>query len=119
MVACIEEDDVTKPWKEYVARPEPYFGWEDTGNSWKSHTGGTIHQLNVTSLQWLNSSVVEIVGAPGDPSVWHHEVLVIEPRVNKHRNTVMLYATGGCNSRGPVSHNDKEVIALDLAAFET
>ena len=60
IVACtenffsIEDDDVTKPWKEYVARPEPTFGWEDTGISWKSHTGGTIHKLNVTSLQWLN-----------------------------------------------------------------
>ena len=49
MVACsdglISDEDAKKPWKEYVARPEPTFGWEDSGYTWKSPalTGNTIH----------------------------------------------------------------------------
>lgn len=41
---------MTKPWKDYVGRDEPYYGWEDTGVKWKSKTGGTQYKLNVTSL---------------------------------------------------------------------
>ena len=76
----------------------------------------------MTSLQWLNSSVYDIPESPGDPSVWKHEVIVIEPRVNKHRNAVLVYATGGHNGHNalkpgePIS--DDEVNALDIAAFE-
>ena len=76
----------------------------------------------MTSLQWLNSSVYDVKHANGDPSIWEHEVIIIEPKNNKHRNTVMLYATGGCNGEHALHPNepvkDSEVIALDIGAFE-
>lgn len=124
IVSCTEtfnlevDDDVTKPWKDYVARDEPFYGWEDTGVRWKGHFGGNLYKLNVTSLQWLNSSVYDVMGSPGDPSIWKHEVFIIEPRVNKHRNTILLYATGDCNSDPPDDPGDMELKALEAAAFE-
>lgn len=73
----------------------------------------------MTSLQWLNSSVYTVEGAgERDPSIWQHEVFIMEPRHNKHRNQVLLYATGGCNSDHPDDPGDAEIIALDIAAFE-
>ena len=100
IVACNDSINYTKAWHDYVAKPEPHYGWEDTGTKWDDPiTGSTIYKLNVTSLQWLNSTVydVPIKNFHGDPSIWKHETFVIVPPVIKHRNLIMVWATGGCN----------------------
>ena len=49
IVACqevftpLDNDDVTRPWKEYVGRPEPHFGWEASSTTWKGKAGSTIY----------------------------------------------------------------------------
>ena len=62
--------------------------------------GGKAYKLNVTSLKWLDMDHYKISsGGIGDHSVWKHEVIVIEHRKVKSRNTTLLYlasATAGC-----------------------
>ena len=57
----------------------------------------------------------------GDPSVWKHEVFVIEPATIKHRNTTLFYVTGGCNTNKPILaySDDFEMKIVDLLAFES
>jgi hypothetical protein len=104
-----------------VDKPEPHFGWEDTGISWSDKwTGSTINKLNVTSLQWLNSTVYDIPveNFTGDPSIWKHEVFVIEPPQVVHRNIIMVWATDGCNTYAPTTSSDDEMNAVTAAAYE-
>ena len=98
--------------------------WEDPSITWTdSLTGSTVHYLNVTSLQWLNSSAYSIPetgfnAGGGDPSIWKHEVMVIVPPTVTITNTVVLYATGGCNSGSVTDPSDTEVKVVAAAAYE-
>ena len=116
--------DYTKPWLDYVRRPEEHYGWEEL-NKWQDWaTGSHVWHLNVTSLQWKNNTVYDNPDVVGDGSIWRHDVLVIEPPVVKHRNTMLVWATGSCNSRKmtapPCSFHgfDKELCAIELAAVQ-
>ena len=99
--------DVQKPWLDYVAMPEPSYGWEDTGVWYDTVLGGKAYKLNVTSVKWLDMDRYKVVGGIGDHSVWKHEVIVIEPRKILSRNTTLFYlasATAGCMNDKPITN---------------
>ena len=63
--------------------------------------------MNVTSLQWLNSTVYEVTGVSTDPSIWTHEAIVIVPKEQEFRNISTLYvssAKAGCNDDKPITN---------------
>ena len=100
-------DDYSKPYREYLAAPEPFYGWEEK-MKFTTLLGGTAHKLNVTSLQWLDESIYKVKDSPGDSSVWKHEVFVIEPATVKHRNATIFYIASlqhDCLDSDPITGN--------------
>lgn len=94
------------PLDDYVSKPEPVFGWVDTGLRVTGMlSGGTAHILNVTSLQWMDET--RAVGPQG--AVWSHMVAMIVPDDLRIRNVSMAVLTGGCNEKpnDPPKHDEE------------
>jgi PhoPQ-activated pathogenicity-related protein len=103
------------PLDEYVSSPEPAYKWEKLNDAtFKSALGNTVHVLNVTSLDWLDSSRAQ--GVSG--TTWTHLVYVVIPKEIKYYNVSNAYITGGDNRHpnkvaGPT---DEDVLLTDALA---
>ena len=73
------------PLADYLARPEPVFGWRVAGVIDGPGYAGAV--LRLTSQTWLTPEAV-------DRPVWEHWLTVIIPDVVEH-DTAFLYITGG------------------------
>jgi len=103
---------VIAPIDEYVNRPEPVFTWNDTGARVRPLIfGGMGYVINVTSLSWLNTSIVS--GDNG--AVWSHQVVVVVPKVLK-TNTSIIYLTGDCSNPSLPKPDDEELLVVARAA---
>ena len=47
---------IATPLDDFLAREEPAYNWTDTGARIKTAFGNTGYVLNVTSLQWLDTT---------------------------------------------------------------
>jgi hypothetical protein len=62
---------------DYLAEPEAVYKWHELPKlTFQTLSGSTGHILNVTSLEYLDSS--KVYSPKG--SVWNHEVIVLVPK---------------------------------------
>ena len=107
-------EDLQKPLNDYINKEEEVYSWYDTGVSFETALGSTAHRLNLTSLQWLNDTVYEVVGGS---SIWTHEVIVIEPRDLRFTNTSVFYlasAHAGCMHSHPINTSRIDKGTIDV-----
>lgn len=106
------------PLDDYVNRPEKVFNWQDTGVTVKpldGLLGATAYILNVTSLEWLDTTKVS--GPNG--AIWSHQVAVVVPHTVK-TNVSLIYLTGGCNEHpSPPGATDEELLVVARVAQQT
>ena len=83
-----------RPLDAYVSKPEAVYKWRDTGHVISGLIfGGEAHILNVTSLEWMDTT--RAAGPNG--AVWTHQVAVVVPKKITITNISMAVMTGGCN----------------------
>jgi len=102
---------------EYVDTPESVFDWyEVPDQSFLTLMGGRAHVLNVTSLTYLDRSIVEI---PDINNSWTHTVVVIVPHKLEFTNVSVAIMNGDCNKEDnkPPNNKDYMVTAADQLAF--
>lgn len=111
------------PLDTYIRKPEPVFKWRDTGFVIdKMLFGSTAHMLNVTSLEWLDTS--KAIGPNG--AVWTHQVMVVIPKKLTIFNMSTVVLTGSCNAdhgngTGPLPPDAKDeyLTVADNIAYQT
>lgn len=111
------------PLDTYIRKVEPKFAWRDTGVVYdKLIFGSTAHMLNVTSLEWLDTT--KAVGPNG--ALWTHQVLVVIPKKVTITNMSTVVMTGSCNAdRGngtgpsPPDSKDEYLVVADAIASNT
>jgi PhoPQ-activated pathogenicity-related protein len=104
------------PLDTYVNKPDPNYGWSDTGERVNMVTSEG-HLLNLTSQQWLDPSRAHLEHGG---SIWTHQVLTIVPKNLKIKNKGMIYITGGCNEHPSVPKaTDEEPLAINVVATDT
>lgn len=97
--AGLEEitDDFTqdshKIWDSYMEKEEEVYDWFVREPSIKSVNGGTLHFLNVTSLQWMDET--KAYGPNG--ATWSHIVAINVPKNLKHTNISAAMVVNGFN----------------------
>ena len=86
--SVVDTDDKTPPRQlaDYVARPEPEFGWKYVGK--QTTERGEIHQLTLVSQTWQNIR-------------WEHDFIVCRPPKIDYPSHMLLFVTGGRNGRPP------------------
>ena len=76
---------------DYLAEPEAVFSWQEVPElSFQTLAGNTAHILNVTSLEYLDTS--KVYSPKG--SVWDHEVMILVPPEIQHKNISTVYLSG-------------------------
>ena len=103
------------PLDDYVSQPEAVYKWEHLEDKqMTSLFGNKIYVLNVTSLDWLDTSKQTGQGI----SVWSHLVYVAVPHDLKVTNMSMAYITGGDNDDPNKADNifDQDIIMTDTIA---
>lgn len=66
------------PLDEYVEKNEPSYKWEMlTDATFESDNGNTVYVMNVTSLDWLDTS--RAYSSVGLGTTWSHLVYVVVP----------------------------------------
>ena len=108
----------TRPFDDFMNKPEAVYKWADTGVSFTTTFGNTAYMINVTSLQWLDVTKAHVEGG----NTWTHQVAVIVPQGEALaiRNFSFAYMTGGCNSNPSVPDKTSEDIAVaDTVAANT
>ena len=111
------------PLDDYVRKPESVYAWHDTGFVYqKLPFKSTAHMLNVSSLEWLDTS--KAVGPNG--ALWTHQVLVVVPEKVTIFNMSTVVLTGSCNAdRGngtgphPPPADDEYLVVADNIAAQT
>jgi len=113
--------DSESPLDTYMNKPDPHYGWFDTGERVKMALGGTGYLLNVTSQAWRNEDEAYVEHNDGfRTSVWSHQVLVIVPDKLKIRNKAAIYNTGGCNEHpGIPKATDEEPLFMNAVSEQT
>ena len=114
VVECNE--DIQKQFNDYINAPAPEFKWHQTGNTFTTLTGGKAYVLNVTSIQWLDESVYEVIGGS---SLWTHEIVVIVPRDLKYTNVSSIYMASAfhrCNTDKPLTGTTFDIEMADVIA---
>lgn len=107
---------LSTPLDDYVSKPDPNYGWKDTGARVKLLFGGTAHILNVTSQQWLDES--KAVGPNG--ALWTHQVAVVIPKKVRYTNVSVSVLTGGCNENPkPPTATDEYLAVVDRLTDNT
>jgi len=105
---------------DYVNEADPNFKWHHTGTTFKSFEGGTVHVLNITSIQWRNDTDYKIEHGG---SIWTHEVAVIVPRDLETTNMASIYlasAKARCNSDSPLKDSkDFDLEMGDIISADT
>jgi PhoPQ-activated pathogenicity-related protein len=71
--------------KSFMARPEPAFKWEKTGE--ETIDGVTVYDLHMVSQVWQGHT-------------WEHKVQIFRPEKLEYPNHCLIYNTGGNGSRG-------------------
>jgi hypothetical protein len=80
---------------DYLAKPEAVFKWRHLSNlKFKTEKGNTAYVLNVTSLEYLDTS--KVYGPKG--SIWDHEVIIIVPWNILQTNISNVYLSLSCDS---------------------
>ena len=105
MVAATNQTDYSKFLNDYVNDLDPNFKWHDTGRTFKSTEGGTVHVINVTSIQWFDETFYEVVG--GSP-IWSHEVAIVVPNNLEYKNMSSIYLASlnlRCNRSQPMDNS--------------
>lgn len=75
---------------------EPVYKWEKLHNeTYKTPFGSTVHILNVTSLEWLDTTKAS--GPNG--ALWTHLVYVVIPEKLTYKNISLAYITDGKNDK--------------------
>ena len=100
---------------EYLAKPEPVFKWRHIAHmDFKTAHGNQAYILNVTSLEYLDTSKVS--GPKG--SVWDHEVIVVVPKDIVYKNVSTVYLSGSCKSNNGqwIPRVDEDLIVTDEIA---
>lgn len=101
---------------DYINEPTPDFKWHYTGHSFWTLNGNRAYVLNVTTIQWLDESVYEVIGGS---TLWTHEVVVIVPRDLKYTNVSTMYLASAfyrCNTDGPITHTTFDIEVADFIA---
>ena len=113
-VFCVESTVLD----DYLALPEEVFKWQHLPKlTFNTLSGNTAHILKVTSLEYLNTSLVY---SPKG-SVWDHEVIVVVPKNLLHKNISTVYLSGSCSSIDETwkSRVDEDLILADEIAKNT
>jgi PhoPQ-activated pathogenicity-related protein len=111
------------PLDEYIRKPESKFAWHDTGVVIdKMLFGSTATMLNVTSLEWLDTT--KAIGPNG--ALWTHQVMVVIPKKLTITNMSTVVMTGGCNADhgngtgpAPPTAKDEYLAVADNIAYQT
>lgn len=102
---------------EYVSREESVYKWEKMENAtYTSVFGSEIHVLNVTSLEWLDTT--KAVGVNG--ALWSHIVTVAIPKKVLYPNVSFAYITGDRNdepNKIPGIFDEDVLFADELAHY--
>ena len=113
-VFCVESTVLD----DYLALPEEVFKWQHLPKlTFNTLSGNTAHILKVTSLEYLNTSLVY---SPKG-SVWDHEVIIVVPKNLLHKNISTVYLSGSCSSIDETwkSRVDEDLILADEIAKNT
>ena len=103
---------------DYLAEPEAVFKWNEVPElSFQTLSGNTAHILNVTSLEYLDTS--KVYSPKG--SVWDHEVIILVPKEIQHKNISTVYLSGQCKNidQSWKSKVDEDLIVADQIAKST
>ena len=106
----------------YVAAPEPDFGWVDTGLTVNMGEGTIAHILNVTSLRWLEADKAYVQPKHGGPAteLWTHQVAVVIPKdVDATQPPAVAVLTGGCNGDSPPDASEEYLLLTSIIARRT
>jgi PhoPQ-activated pathogenicity-related protein len=102
--------DADRPLDVYMNKVEPKYSWFDTGHKVDCLLGGTAHFLNVTSLEWLDTT--RAIGPNGD-NVWTHQVAVVVPKNVRFTNVSMAVMTGNNNGDAFPTLKDEYLLVAD------
>ena len=101
--------------KTYVDKPDPAYGWEDTGHrmvvdDYLGRGGWTGYFLNITSQQWLTPEKTS-------QHLWWHIMVVIVPANIEIFDTAGLWITDGSNTADfqPDLTDYNMLVAADMA----
>ena len=104
---------------DYLSKPEPIFNWRHIPElSFKTLNGNQAYVLNVTSLEYLDTS--KVYGPKG--SKWDHEVIIIVPKhMTKPTTLSSVYLATGCASYQDnwVPRIDEDLLIVDQTAKNT
>ncbi len=82
---------------EYVKKADPAFAWSQTGSA--STAAGVVTSIKLTSQEWQGMT-------------WSHDLRVYEPREIVHPDAMLLFITGGDNSRKASDDDHKQAFGL-------
>ena len=114
LAAKVEDLSDRTPLDEYVNKVEKAYKWEKQETFHSPIFGSMIHVLNVTSLEWLDTT--RAAGVNG--ALWTHLVYVAVPRKLTYTNVSFAYITGGDNKKPNVvpGWTDQDVLEVDQLA---
>ena len=110
------QQDAHEIWDSFMEKEEDVFDWFEIDNSTiKSVNGGTIHFLNVTTLNWLDET--KQVGPNGN-SLWTHHVAINIPKNLKYPGIANALVTDKCNEHDaslPDAREENMLVSDELA----
>jgi PhoPQ-activated pathogenicity-related protein len=92
-----DSDNPPRALHDYLARPEPAFGW--TLQNQQKLDAGTVYNVELTSQTWQGI-------------VWKHALQICEPDQLDHKRHVLLFVNGGRIGRTPSEGDTARGLAL-------